>query len=69
MTISSFDAINMYPSIKISTIRKALRFFKRKLTETTKKTINLRLELSCFGMSSTLISFDGKYYKYHGRER
>ena len=23
----------------------------------------------CFGMSSTLTSFDGKYYEYHGGER
>ena len=59
----------MYPSIKLSTIRKAVRYFARKLTSETKKTINLSLELIHFGMSSTLISFDGKYYEYHGGER
>ena len=63
------DAINMYPSIKLATIKKAVRFFARKLTSEVKKTINLCLDLIQFGMSSTLISFDGEYYKYHGRER
>ena len=67
--IASVDVINMYPSIKISTIRKAVKFFARKITAATKKTINLCLELTRFGMSSTLTSFDGEYYKYHGRER
>ena len=69
VTIASFDAIIMYPSIKLATIRKVVRFFARKLTAETKKTINLCLELIHFGMSSTLISFDGEYYEYHGGER
>ena len=69
MTISSFDVINMYPSIKFATIRKSVRVFTRKLTAATNKTINLCLELIHFGMSSTLIYFNGKYYKYHGGER
>ena len=69
VTIASVDAINMYPSIKLAAIRKAVIFFARKLTAATKKTINLCLELIHFEMSSTLISFDGKYYKYHGGER
>ena len=69
MTIASDDAINMYPSIKFSTNRKAVRFFTRKLTAAIKKTINLCLELIRFGMSSTLIYFDGEHYKYHGGER
>ena len=68
-TIASVDTINMYPSIKLSTIRKAVIFFSRNLTAATKKTINLCLELIRFGMSSTLISFDGEYYEYHGGER
>ena len=69
MTISSVDAINIYPSIKILTIKKVVRLFARKLTAATKKTINLCLELIRFWMSSTLTSFNGKYYKYHVRER
>ena len=63
--IASVDAINMYPSIKLSTIKKSVRFFAIKLTATTKKTINLCLELIRFGMSSTLTSFGVYYYEYN----
>ena len=66
VTIKSVDAINMYPSIKLTTIKKAVRFFARTSTTATKKTINLCLELIRFLMSSTLICFDGEYYEYHG---
>ena len=69
MKIESVDAINMYPNIKLSTIRKAVRFFERKITASTKKTINLCLELIRFRTSSALISFDGEYYMYKGGER
>ena len=69
VAIVSVDAINMYPSIKLATIKKAVRFFARTLTAATKKTINLCLELIRFGMSSTLICFDGDYYEYHGGEK
>ena len=47
-TIASVNAINMYLSIKLATIRKAVRFFARKITAATKKTINLFLELIHF---------------------
>ena len=43
VTIASVDAINMYPSIKIATIIKAVILFARKLTAATKKTMNLCL--------------------------
>ena len=46
-----------------------MRFFARTLTTATKKTINLCLELIRFGMSSTLIFFNGEYYKYHEGEK
>ena len=59
----------MYPSIKLATIRKAVRFFARKLTAETKKTIIICLELMHFGMSSTRISLNCEYYECHGRER
>ena len=68
VTIASVEAINMYPSIKLSTIRK-VRFSARKLTAETKNTINLCLELIHFGMRSTLISFHSEYCKYHIGER
>ena len=66
VTIESVDAINMYPSIKLTTIKKAARFFARTITTATKKNINICLELIRFGMSSTMIFFDGEYYEYHG---
>ena len=69
VTIASVDAISIYLSIKLTTIRKLVRFFARKLNAETKKTINLCLELIHFRMSSTIIYFDIKYYEYHGRER
>ena len=69
VTLASVDAINMYPSINLATIKKAVRFFARTLTKATKKTINLCLELIRFGISSTLIFFDGEYYEYHGGEK
>ena len=69
VTIASVYAINMYPSIKIAIIRKSVRYFARKITKETKKTISLCLELIHFWMSSTLISFDGEYYEQHGGER
>ena len=65
-TIVSVGAINMYPSTKVSTIKKAVILFAIKLTTATKKTINLCLELIHFRMSSTLISFNDEYYEYHG---
>ena len=61
--------INIYPSIKLVAIKKAVRFFARKLTSEVKKTINLFLDLIQFSMISTLISFDREYYKYHWGER
>ena len=53
----------------LATINKAVRFFVRTLITATKITINLCLELIRFGMSSTLICFDGEYYKYHGSKK
>ena len=61
VTITSVDAINIYPSIKITTIIKAVRLFAREINAATKKTINVCLEFIHFGRSSTLIYFDGKY--------
>ena len=58
VTIASVDAINMYPSIKLSTIKNAVRFFVKNLNAATKKTINICLDLIPFGIRSTLITFD-----------
>ena len=68
VTIASVDDINMYMSIKLSTIKKVVNFFARKLTASTSKAINRCLYLVRFVISPTLISFDSEYYEYHGRE-
>ena len=65
VTIASIDSVNMYPSIKLTTINRPMRYFTKILTTGTKKTIILSLEIILLGMSSTLISFDGEYYEYH----
>ena len=67
--IASVDAINMCPSVKLSRIKKLLRFFARKFTAATNKTIHLCLGLIRFIMSSTPISFDGEYYEYPGGKK
>ena len=41
VTIAPVDAIKMYSSIKLATIKKSVRFFARTLTRATKKTINI----------------------------
>ena len=56
----------MCPSVKLVTIDKLVRFFSKRLTASIKNTINLCLEFFHFGVSSTLISFDGDYCEYHG---
>ena len=69
LTIASVDAVNIYPSLKFSSIRKAVRFFLRKLNAASKKTINPLLELILFGKITNLISFNGEYYEYHSGEK
>ena len=67
--IDSVDTINVFSSIKLSTIKKSVRYFSRKFTAATKKNTNLCLELIRFGMRSTIISFDGESYEYHGGKK
>ena len=59
LTIASVDAVNVYPSIQLATIKKAVGFFRRGITGSTKKTIDLCLELILFGIRFTLISSNG----------
>ena len=46
-----------------------MRFFARKFTAATKKSINLCIEFIQFWVSSILISFNRKYYEYHSVKR
>ena len=50
-------------------INKAVIYFTKGLTATTKITIKLCSELIHFEMISTLITFNGYSYKYHGGEK
>ena len=59
----------MYPPIKPVMINKAAQFFSKGLTTVYKNTTNLCLELIRFSMISTLIYFDGEYYKYLGEKK
>ena len=67
--ISSINDVNMYLSIKLTKIKKAVIYFTKLLIAATKKTTNLCLELIRFGFSSTLIYFDGDYYECHWGEK
>ena len=69
VTIAPVDDVSMYSTIKIATIRKAVRFFSIKINAATKKTINLFMDFFRFGMISTCIFFSGEYYKYHSGEK
>ena len=60
------DAINMYPSIKLATIKKLVFFISKWLTYLENKTILLCLKTIRFRMSSALIYFYGIYCEYHG---
>ncbi len=56
----------MYPSIKYKLVEKAVNYFAKKLKSIDKKKIRLCLKLIQFGMNSTLMTFQEKYYEYGG---
>ena len=64
-TTISFDAENMYPSIKYALIEKAVDYFRKNLNTDESTTIKKCLEILKFAMSSNIIAFRGKYYKYY----
>ena len=55
LIIASIHAANVYPSIKLTMIKKEVRYLLKGLTTATKKKINLCLDLIRFGMNSTLV--------------
>ena len=65
-TLASLDIENMYTSIRISLIKKAITFYACHLRMETGKKINECLKMNEFGIQSYLITFDGKHYKYKG---
>eukprot|EP00957_Ditylum_brightwellii_P167587 12758063-Ditylum_brightwellii.AAC.1 len=62
----SLDIVNMYPSVRVKLIQKALKFYAKNLPDAAKETIDLCMDIVQFGMKSTLIQFRGKYYIYKG---
>ena len=54
----------MYPSIKFPLVKKAISYFTRSLPKNQQSNVKLCLKLIAFGMSSTLLTFEDKYYEY-----
>eukprot|EP00957_Ditylum_brightwellii_P178977 13633821-Ditylum_brightwellii.AAC.1 len=66
VTLMSLDIVNMYPSVRVKLIRKALNHYARNLPDAAKETINMCMDIVQFRLKSTLIQFKGKYYVYKG---
>eukprot|EP00957_Ditylum_brightwellii_P138773 10578067-Ditylum_brightwellii.AAC.1 len=56
------DIDNIYSSVRVKLIKKALRHFSKNLPDDAKKWIKLSLEMVQFGMKSTLVDFGDKFY-------
>jgi hypothetical protein len=67
----SFDAVNMYPSIKFNLIVKAVTHFAKKAgcheCEHESELIETCLQLLKFSMETNILTFKGKYYEYGGK--
>jgi hypothetical protein len=68
-TVMSFDAVDMYPSIKLDLINKAVKWYTRNLNREDQNKVKTCLELLKFGMNSTILAFKGQYYEYFGNNR
>ena len=66
VTLMSLDIVNMYPSIRVKLIQKALNYYAKNLPAAARETIDLCMDIVQFGMKSTLIQFQGRYYVYKG---
>ena len=66
VTIVSFDAVEMYPSIKYKLVEKAVCFFVKDLDSISKRKLGVCLNMIRFGMGNTLLTFVDKYYEYGG---
>ena len=64
VTIVSIDAVAMFPSIKFPVAKKDIQFYTKNLPKLEMIKIKLCLKLIGFGMSSTLLNFQDKYYEY-----
>ena len=64
-TTISFNAENIYPSIKYTLVEKTVDYFAATLSIDESTKIKKYLELIKFATSSNILTFRGKYYKYN----
>ena len=62
--MESIDAVSMYPLIKFHLAKKAISYFTRNIPKIQIYTVKLCLKLIAFGMSSTLLILEEKYFEY-----
>ena len=62
----SLDIVTMYPLVRVKLIQKVLQHYAKDLPNTAKETVDLGMDIVQFGMKSTLIQFQGRYYVYKG---
>eukprot|EP00957_Ditylum_brightwellii_P144821 11030464-Ditylum_brightwellii.AAC.1 len=62
----SLDIVNMYPSTKLYLIKQAFHYYAKDLSTTNRNLIERCIEMIAFGMKTTLVRFQDKYYNYKG---
>eukprot|EP00957_Ditylum_brightwellii_P178493 13596877-Ditylum_brightwellii.AAC.1 len=62
----SLDIVNMYLSVQVKLIKKALQHYSQGLPKEAKQRINLGLAMVKFRMRNTLVNFREKFYIYQG---
>eukprot|EP00957_Ditylum_brightwellii_P025218 1908679-Ditylum_brightwellii.AAC.1 len=66
MTSMSLDIKNMYLSVQVKLIKKALKFYSKSLLPEDKRKIELGMDMTQLGMKNTLVSYRDKYFNYKG---
>eukprot|EP00957_Ditylum_brightwellii_P092278 7025784-Ditylum_brightwellii.AAC.1 len=64
--IMSLDIVNMYPLTKLSLIKQAFWYYAQNLSKINRNVIEHCIEMIAFGMKTTLVQFQDKYYNYKG---
>eukprot|EP00957_Ditylum_brightwellii_P046847 3555672-Ditylum_brightwellii.AAC.1 len=62
----SLDIVNIYPSSKLSLIKQSFRYYAKDLSTTNRNVIEWCIKMIAFGMKTTLVHFQDKYYNYKG---
>jgi hypothetical protein len=66
-TIVSMDAQDYCPSVHFRLVWKAVQYYSQTLSLDLQDTIDECLEMIRFGMKSTLITFQDRFFEYDGR--